>query len=415
MGQTLVEKIISSHSGKTIQQNEIAIVNVDAVMASDTTAPLTIKSFEEMGGTQVWDSSKVVFVIDHAAPAPNERIANLHSLMRDFAKKQGIKLYDAGSGICHQLMVENGHVKPGQLVLGADSHTCTYGALGAFATGVGSTDLAAVLLTGKTWIKVPETIKIQLNGTLQPGVSAKDLILFLVGQLGIDGATYKAIEFTGEAITNLSLDSRLTIANMVIEMGAKAGFVDTIGLELPYEFEPIKADEDAKYESVYAFDVSQLEPQVAIPHSPDNVKPISEVEGSMIQQAFLGSCTNGRLEDLHEAANILKGKRVHPEVRFMIAAASTEVYLQALQDGTAEILTRAGATFLPSGCGPCVGTHLGVPGNDEGIISSTNRNFRGRMGNRNSNVYLSSPAVVAASALFGKITNPKKLLKEAVK
>lgn len=280
---------------------------------------------------------------------------------------------------------------------------------------MGSTDLAAVLLTGKTWLKVPPTIKIELNGTLKTGVSAKDLILFLVGQLGIDGATYKAIEFTGEAIEGLTLDSRLTVANMVIEMGAKAGFVDTFGLELPYEFEHIKADEDANYESVYTFDVSQLEPQVSIPHSPDNVKPISEVEGNFIQQAFLGSCTNGRLEDLHEAAKILEGKKIHPDVRLLIAAASKEVYLKAIQDGTAAILTQAGATFLPSGCGPCVGTHLGVPGNEEGIISSTNRNFRGRMGNRNSNVYLGSPATVAASALFGKITNPTKLLKEVIK
>lgn len=415
MGQTVVEKIISSHSGKVVHQNEIAIVDVDAVMASDTTAPLTIKGFEEMGGTRVWDSSKVVFVIDHAAPAPNEKIATLHSLMRDFSKEQGITLYDVGSGICHQLMVENEHVKPGQLVLGADSHTCTYGALGAFATGVGSTDLAAVLLTGKTWIKVPGTIKIQINGTLQAGVSAKDLILFLVGHLGIDGATYKAIEFTGEALEPLSLDSRLTVANMAIEMGAKAGFVDTKGLELPYEFDHIQADEDAAYEKILTFDVSQLEPQVAIPHSPDDVKSISEVEGKVIQQAFLGSCTNGRLEDLHQAAKILEGNTVHPDVRFLIAAASRDIYVKAVQDGTAEILLRAGASFLPSGCGPCVGTHLGVPGNDEGIISSTNRNFRGRMGNRHSNIYLGSPATVAASALFGKITNPKRVIREAVK
>ncbi|KAF0818542.1 3-isopropylmalate dehydratase large subunit [Bacillus sp. ZZV12-4809] len=414
MGQTLIEKIVSAHADQPVFQNDIAIVDVDAVMASDTTAPLTIKGFREMGGSKVWDSSKVVFVIDHAAPAPNERIANLHSFMRDFAKEQGITLYDAGSGICHQLMVENGHVKPGQLVIGADSHTCTYGALGAFATGVGSTDLAAVLLTGKTWIKVPETIKIELSGKLQSGVSAKDLILFLVGQLGIDGATYKAIEFTGEALTNLSLDSRLTVANMAIEMGAKAGFVDTEGLNLPYEYNDIKPDNDAIYEKIYSFNLSELEPQISIPHSPDNVKSISEVEGIAIQQAFLGSCTNGRLEDLHAAANILNGKTIHPEVRFMIAAASKEVYLKALQDGTAEILTRSGATFLPSGCGPCVGTHLGVPGNEEGIISSTNRNFRGRMGNRNSKVYLSSPATVAASALYGKITNPLSLIKEAI-
>ncbi len=412
MDQTIVEKIVSSHTDKLVYQNEIAIVDVDAVMASDTTAPLSIKGFEEMGGKNVWDPSKVVFVIDHASPAPNERIANLHSLIREFVSGQGATLYDVGEGICHQLMIDNHHVKPGQLVIGADSHTCTYGALGAFATGVGSTDLAAILLTGKTWLKVPPTIKINLNGKLQDGVTAKDLILFLVGQLGIDGATYKAIEFTGEAITDLSLDSRLTISNMAIEMGAKVGFVDTTGLELPYEFEKLAPDENAHYEKEYTFNVSKLEPQIAVPHSPENIKTISEVEGAEIHQAFIGSCTNGRLEDLHIAANILEGKKVHPNVRLMVAAASRSIYLSALRDGTVEKLTLAGATFLPSGCGPCVGTHLGVPGNNETIISSTNRNFRGRMGNKNSNVYLASPSSVATSALTGKITSPSNVTRE---
>ncbi|MGO4887588.1 3-isopropylmalate dehydratase large subunit [Anaerobacillus sp. MEB173] len=414
MGQTIIEKIISAHSDSPVYQGEIAVVTVDSVMASDTTAPLTIKAFEEMGGKKVWDPHKVVLVIDHASPAPNERIANLHTMMREFAKEQDVKLYDVGDGICHQLMIENNHVKPGELVLGADSHTCTYGALGAFATGVGSTDLAGVLLTGKTWVKVPETIKIELKGSLQPGVSAKDLILSLVGKLGIEGATYKAIEYTGEAIEPLTLDSRMTIANMSIEMGAKAGFVSTKGLQLGYDFEHIEADSDAKYDQVIEVDVSELEPQVSIPHSPDDVKSISEVIDIPIQQAFLGSCTNGRLEDLHEAANILKGKKIHPDVRMLIAPASKQVYLQALKDGTVEILTAAGCTFLTSGCGPCVGTHLGVPGKEEGVISSSNRNFKGRMGNPESKVYLGSPAVVAATALHGKITDPRKVNVEGV-
>ncbi|MDM5225199.1 3-isopropylmalate dehydratase large subunit [Cytobacillus sp. NJ13] len=407
MGQTIAEKIISEHSGKSVLAGELTIVTVDGVMASDTTAPLAIKAFEDMGGERVWDPSKVTFVIDHASPAPNEKIANLHKIMREFAYEKGIRLYDVGEGICHQLMIEKGHVKPGNLILGADSHTCTYGALGAFSTGVGSTDLAGVMLTGKTWMKVPESIKIELTGNIKHGVSAKDLILFLVGKLGIAGANYKSIEFCGEGIAPLSLDSRMTIANMAIEMGAKAGLVSTYGLKLDYSFEHLEPDHDASYEKVFQFDVSQLEPQVSIPHSPDDVRNISEVEGVPVQQAFLGSCTNGRLEDLQEAAKFLKGKTIHPRVRMLIAPASKEVYLKALRDGTVETLTLAGASFLTSGCGPCVGTHLGVPGNEENIISSSNRNFRGRMGNRHSNIYLASPAVVAYSALQGKIADPR--------
>lgn len=412
MPQTIVEKIISQHAGKKVYRGEITIVDVDMVMATDTTAPLTIQAFKKMGGEKVWDPEKMVLVIDHASPPPNQAIAILHDLMRDFAKEQNVKLYDIGDGICHQLMVENHHVKPGQIVLGADSHTCTYGALGAFATGVGSTDLAGAMLTGSTWLKVPETIKVELQGELQTGVYAKDIILHLAGMFGIEGATYQAIEFTGETVKAMSLDSRMTLANMVIEMGAKAGLVDMEGLELPYDYEPITPDEGATYSKVVTIDVSEIEPRVAAPHSPDNVKPISEFEGTPIQQAFIGSCTNGRLEDLHEAAKILKGKKIDPNVRFLIAPASRKVYVDAVSDGTAQILMEAGATFLPSGCGPCVGTHLGVPGNGENVASSTNRNFQGRMGNPNSNVYLGSPSFVAAAALKGKITNPQSILEE---
>lgn len=345
MGQTIIEKIISNHSDTKVHSGELTIVDVDFVMATDTTAPLTIKAFQNMGGTKIWDSSKMALIIDHASPAPNQQIASLHDLMREFAAEQNIKLYDVGEGICHQLMIEDGHAKPGQLVLGADSHTCTYGAIGTFATGVGSTDLAGVMLTGSTWVKVPTTIKVSLNGTLQLGVTAKDLILYLAGQLGIQGATYEAIEFTGNVVEEMTLDSRMTLANMVIEMGAKAGLVDTRGLQLPYEYEQIEADPDAVYSRVIDIDVSKIGPQVAVPHSPDNVMDISEVEEVEIQQAFIGSCTNGRLEDLHEAANILKGKKVHPKVRLIIAPASRQVFQDALADGTVEVLSAAGATF----------------------------------------------------------------------
>jgi 3-isopropylmalate/(R)-2-methylmalate dehydratase large subunit len=282
--------------------------------------------------------------------------------------------------------------------------------LNAFAIGVGSTDLAAVMLTGKIWLKVPETIKIELTGTLPRGITAKDIILFLVGQVGISGATYKAIEFTGPALHSLSLASRMTIANMAAEMGAKTGMVDPTGLELGYDFEPVYPDDDAKYEAVYSFDLSELRPQISLPHLPDNVRPISEAAGQKIDQAFIGSCTNARLEDLRIAAAILEGKRIASGVRLLIAPASKRVFDDALQAGIVQTLSQAGAIFVTSGCGPCVGTHMGIPGDGEVIISSTNRNFRGRMGNPNASIYLGSPAVVAASALTGEITDPVDLL-----
>ena len=410
MNQTVAEKIISAHAGRAVTAGEIAVVDVDGVMATDATAPLAIQAFEKMNGRQQWDPERVSLVIDHATPAPNERISNLHKLMRDFSQRMGGHFYDVGEGICHQLMVENGHVKPGDIFVGADSHTPTYGALNAFAIGVGSTDLAAVLLTGKIWLKVPETIRIELRGEFPKGVTAKDLILFLVGQLSISGATYKAVEYTGPALQNLSLASRMTIANMSAEMGAKSGLVDPTGLTLPYDFSPTFPDDDARYSNHIQFDVSSLQPQVAVPHSPDKVRPIGEVVGRSIDQAFIGSCTNARLEDLHMAARILKGKSIHPNVRLIVAPASKRVFDEALGDGTAAILSEAGATFITSGCGPCVGTHQGIPGDGEVVISSTNRNFQGRMGNRNASIYLGSPAVVAASALRGEITDPVELL-----
>jgi 3-isopropylmalate/(R)-2-methylmalate dehydratase large subunit len=410
MNQTISEKILSRGAGQRVRAGDIAVVNVDGAMATDATAPLAIRAFNQMGGKQIWDPNRISWVIDHASPAPNEIIANLHKLMRTFSHDYGGHFYDVGQGICHQLMVENGHVEPGEIFVGADSHTPTYGALNAFAIGVGSTDLAAVLLTGKIWLKVPETIRIELSGSFRTGVSAKDLILFLIGQLSLSGATYKAIEFSGSALRELSLASRMTIANMSAEMGAKTGLVDPTGLKLPQPFEPIFSDPGAGYIEEYHFDISELQPMVAVPHRPDKVRPVSEIAGRPIQQAFIGSCTNARLEDLRMAANVLEGRQVHPNVRFIVAAASKQVYEEALADGTIATLSQAGATFITSGCGPCVGTHQGIPADDEVIISSTNRNFRGRMGNPNAAIYLGSPATVAASAARGEITNPVELL-----
>lgn len=406
MGQTIAEKIISKHAGRVVNQDDIVVVDVDGVMATDATGPFSIMAFGEMGGTKLWDPDKVTLVIDHASPAPNERVGNLHAMMRDFATEMGCRLYDVGQGICHQLIVENQHVRPGDLFLGADSHTPTYGALNAFAIGVGSTDLAAAMLTGKTWLKVPKTLKIEIEGAFPIGISAKDLILYLVKKITVSGAIYKAVEFSGSAIEKLNFSSRMTVANMAAEMGAKTGLVSPSGLELPYEFDPIFPDGDAVYDEVHSFDVSELEPQVSIPHSPDNVVPISEIEGLKINQAFIGSCTNSRLEDLQIAARILKGKQIASHVRLIIAPASKKVFDDALADGTIQSLSESGAAFITSGCGPCVGTHMGVPGDGEVIISSTNRNFRGRMGNPNSSIYLGSPAVVAAAALTGELTNP---------
>ncbi len=410
MGQTSAEKIISRHIRRTVRAGDIIIVPVDGAMATDTTAPLAIKAFREMGGRRVWDAGKMALVIDHAAPAPNERIANLHQMMREFSAEQHLPhFYDIGSGICHQLMVENGHVRPGDIFLGADSHTPTYGALGAFAVGVGSTDLAAAMLTGKTWLKVPHTIKIVLEGTLRPGITAKDVILRLVGDLGIAGATYDAVEFTGPVVARMTLASRMVLANMVAEMGAKTALIDTIGLDLNYPFDPIHPDPDAVYKAVYTFDVSELTHQIAVPHSPDSVVPLTQVAGQPIAMAFIGSCTNSRLEDLHAAAAVLRGRHIAPDVRMIVTAASRKIFNEALRDGTIATLSEAGASFITSGCGPCVGTHQGVPGDDEVVISSTNRNFRGRMGNPNARIFLASPAVVAATAAAGRIIDPADL------
>jgi 3-isopropylmalate/(R)-2-methylmalate dehydratase large subunit len=410
MGQTIAEKIISAHAGKAVYQDELVVARVDRAMASDATAPLAIKAFEGMGGSHLWDPESCVLVIDHAAPAPNERIANLHARMRHFAAEQQCILFDVGEGICHQLMIEKTIVRPGQLVIGADSHTCTYGAVGAMGAGVGSTDLAAVWLTGQIWLRVPKTIKIEVTGALRPGVQGKDLILSIIGETGIAGATYRAMEFCGQAVAKLPLSERMTIANMAIEAGAKTGFVDPLGLQLPHNFKAVSADSDAEYESTLTISAADVVPMISRPHTPDKVVTVDQMAGESVQYAFIGTCVNGRLADLHIAAEILSHSRVAAGTRLIIGPASRQVFRDAVNDGTVEILSAAGATFIPPGCGPCVGTHNGVPANGENVISAGNRNFKGRMGNSQANIYLASPATVAASAREGKITNSHQFI-----
>jgi 3-isopropylmalate/(R)-2-methylmalate dehydratase large subunit len=417
MGKTISEKIFSNHCGKSVHAGELIVADIDAIMGQDGTSPLAIKVFEELGGERVINNEKVLLVLDHSAPPPNEGVANLHKLMREFAEKYRTQISEIGEGVCHQVFMERGLALPGNLIVGADSHTCTYGALNCFATGVGSSELAAVMYTGKLWFKVPETVKIILNGKLRKGVTAKDIILYLVGYFKSDGLTYKAIEFEGEIIKNLSFDGRATITNMVVEMGAKAGimpfdeitknFFMEIGININ---EGVSSDEDAKFSAIYNFDLSNLEPQVSIPHQVDNVYPISQLEKIKIHLAYIGTCTNGRIEDLRISASLLKGKKIAKGVKMIIAPASKKIYLQALKEGLIETFLSAGAVVVNPGCGPCVGTHQGVPADGENVISTANRNFKGRMGNNKAFIYLASPLTVTASAIKGEITNPLDIM-----
>ncbi|MGI6488002.1 MAG: 3-isopropylmalate dehydratase large subunit [Syntrophomonadaceae bacterium] len=419
MGKTIAEKILSQKSGVDARANDIVIANLDFIMGQDGTSTLAIQAFEDMAGQKAFDASKVAMVIDHSAPSPLEGVSALHARMRGFARNQGINFYDIGEGVCHQLMLEKGHAVPGSLVIGADSHTCTYGAINAFATGVGSTDLAAGIISGQMWFKVPETIKFVINGQLPSGVYSKDLILYLIGDVTSDGATYMAAEYTGEAIRALSIEGRFTISNMAIEMGAKVGLMEAddktaawVSKHANQSFEPVQADADAEYAAIKEYDVSDLEPQIARPHTVDNVAPISQVAGTPIQQGFIGTCTNGRLEDLRIAASIVKGRKIHPHTRFIVAPASRQIMLDAMREGILQDLIEAGAAVVTPGCGPCVGTHNGVPSDGENVISTANRNFKGRMGNNKSFIYLGSPATVAASVLTGEITDPRPFIKE---
>ena len=417
MGKTVAEKILSAHSGKDLKAGDFAVCKIDFCFGQDGTSGIIIDRIKELGVKKIFDRKKFCMVIDHNSPAPNLGASGVQKKMREFASQQGATLYDINCGVCHQIVPEKGHILPGDLVLGADSHTCTYGALGALSTGVGSTDLAVALATGKNWFKVPETIKIILKGRLSKGVFAKDIILYIAGDLSANGATYQAIEFYGPAIDVLDMDGRFTICNMVVELGAKCGFMpvdkktrDWLKKRVNKKYKIFPADNDAVYSLIKEYDVSKILPAVAKPHSVDNYALAKDLKAISINEAFIGTCTNGRLEDLKIAAKILKGRKVRPGVKLVIVPASQDIYLEALRLGLIEAFINSGAVALNPGCGPCVGTHQGVPADGEIVISTANRNFLGRMGNPKAFIYLASPATVAASAVTGRITDPRKYL-----
>ncbi len=416
---TLAEKILAAHCGKKkVVPGELINVRVDLVLANDITAPIAIKEFRRIGVKKVFDPKKIVMVPDHFVPNKDILSAEQAKLMRDFALEQGLIYFEVGQmGIEHVILPEKGLVLPGDVVIGADSHTCTYGAVGAFSTGMGSTDIAAAMATGDIWMKVPQTIKFVYSGKLQKWVTGKDLILHTIGDIGVDGALYAAMEFTGEAIAALSMDSRFTMANMAIEAGGKAGIFPVDKKTLAYiepraqrQFKVYEPDKDADYAKVVEYDVSRVEPQVAFPHLPSNTKPISKVGKIAIDQVVIGSCTNGRLEDIQIAAKVLKGKQVHPHVRCIIIPGSQQVYLEALREGLIEAFINAGAAVSTPTCGPCLGGYMGVLAAGERCVSTTNRNFVGRMGSTKSEVYLANPAVAAASAIAGRIAGPEEVL-----
>ncbi len=409
MGQTLAQKILSSHCHKNVEFKELVIASVDVCATQDGTSPLAIKEFRKLN-KKLYNPKRTILFIDHAAPSPRKELSNAHSIIREFAKEQGAVLSDIGCGVCHQRLVED-YVNPGEILVGADSHTCTSGALGAFATGMGSTDIAVAMAYGKTWFKVPESFKIEVFGQFQKNVCAKDLMLYLIGLIGADGATYRALEFCGETIKQMSMSDRFTLANMAVEAGAKAGLFETD--EKTYEFlkqrgradkyKEIKMDESAIYERTIKIDASTIPPMVSCPHTVDNTKPAAELYDIKVDQVFIGTCTNGRIEDLRIAAEVLKGNKVNSNTRLIIVPASKDTYLQASKEGLLEVFLEAGANLLPSGCGPCVGVHGGILADGEVCLATQNRNFQGRMGNTEGFIYLASPYVAAKSAIAGHI------------
>jgi 3-isopropylmalate/(R)-2-methylmalate dehydratase large subunit len=419
MPMTIAEKILAAKSGKKhVEPGELVIADVDLVLANDITAPIAIREFYASGATKVFDKNKVALVPDHFTPNKDIKSAEQAKILREFAREQKLTHYwdQSDVGIEHALLPEQGVVVPGDLVIGADSHTCTYGALGAFATGVGSTDAAFGMMTGKAWFKVPPSIKFVYKGKLNKWVSSKDLILHTIGDIGVDGALYKAMEFTGPVIDKLSMDARLTMSNMAIEAGGKAGLMNPDETTLEYvkpraehRWKVYTSDKDAKYGKVIEYDCSKIEPVVSMPHLPENTKPVSKLGKVPVDQSVIGSCTNGRMEDLRIAAKILKGRKVNSRVRCLIFPGTKQIYMQALREGLIEIFVNAGAIFSPPTCGPCLGGHMGILARGETAISTTNRNFVGRMGSTESFVYLASPAVAAASAVLGRIGSPEDL------
>jgi len=417
MGKTLAEKILSQKLGRAVSAGEIVISPVDLAFVQDTTGPLTVREFQTSGFKTLADKRRSVVFLDHAAPSPNAQLSADHQLLRSFSRETGCVLSDVGAGVCHQIVAES-LARPGDVIVGADSHTVTAGAFCAFATGMGSSDIAVAFALGKTWFRVPETIRIEVKNQLAPFVTAKDLILHLIGQIKADGATYKALEFGGKTVDNLSMSGRLTIANMAVEAGAKVGLFpsDQITEKLLREmgrteqFRSMSPDKDATYEKTIEIDASTLEPTVSRPHTVDNVVLAKDLSGVRIHQVFLGTCTNGRLEDFALAASILRNKKIHPDTRLIVAPASKRVLLQAMDAGYIRIFVEAGGTIIPPGCGACLGLHQGVMGDGEACLSTANRNFKGRMGNTNSFVYLASPATAAATALKGVVTDPREVL-----
>jgi 3-isopropylmalate/(R)-2-methylmalate dehydratase large subunit len=419
MGQTIAEKILSAHADHRVSAGDLAEMQVDVVLANDITAPIAIREFERIGVDKVFDPDKVVLVPDHFAPNKDIKAAEQCLQLRQFARAQGVKNYfEVGRmGIEHVLLPEQGLVLPGDVVVGADSHTCTYGAVGAFATGMGSTDIAVAMATGSIWMRVPQTVRVNYYGQFQPWVGGKDLILYTIGLIGVEGARYQAIEFAGPAIASLPMSGRFTMSNMAIEAGGKAGIFAVDEATRGYldgraqrAYAPVDADPDAVYARVVDIDVSDIEPQVAFPHLPSNARPISQVGTVPIDQAVIGSCTNGRWDDLVAAAEVLRGREVHPDVRCIVIPGTQEIYMRAVREGLVEAFVEAGAVFSTPTCGPCLGGYMGVLAAGERCVSTTNRNFVGRMGHRESEVYLANPAVAAASAVLGRIAGPEEVV-----
>ncbi|MDZ7374155.1 MAG: 3-isopropylmalate dehydratase large subunit [candidate division KSB1 bacterium] len=417
MGKTFAEKILGRKAGRPVTAGEIVEVVPDYAMSHDNTAAIA-KTFASIGVERLYDPELHVIILDHASPPPNEKFAENHREVREFVKKHGIRnFFDVHRGVCHQVMLEEGFALPGLLIVGSDSHSTTYGAVGAFGTGIGRSEMAVIMATGRIWLRVPETIRVLFRGVPPMGVYPKDLMLYAIGKIGAEGANYMAVEFAGEAVANMDMAGRIVLANMAVEMGAKTGYVEPDEVTLAYvrprarrEFEVVRSDPDAPFAQVHELEVRDLEPQVACPHSVDNVKPVSEVAGTRVDQVFFGSCTNARLEDFAVVARILRGKKIHPDVRMLVVPASQQVYLDALRAGYLEILAEAGAVILNANCGPCMGSHQGIPARGEVSLSTSNRNFKGRQGNREAEIYLCSPATAAASAIRGVITDPREFL-----
>jgi len=417
MGKTFAEKVLSKKTGKDVQAGEIVEVIPDVAMSHDNTAAIS-KTFYQIGVDKIYNPDMHVIVLDHCVPAANEKFAQNHKDIREFIVQQGIRnFYDIHRGICHQVLSEEGFAVPGKLIVGSDSHSTTYGAFGAFATGIGRSEMAVIFATGKIWLRVPETMKIVVKGELQPGISSKDVMLKIIGTLGADGGLYRALWFTGEVIANMSISSRMVLTNMAVEMGAKIGYIEPDQKTVAYlknrarfEYETVTSDSDADIEETVEFDISDLEPQIACPHSVDNVKPVSEVKGTKINQIFFGSCTNARLEDFEVVTTVLRGKKVHPNTRMIVIPASMEVFKAALSKGYIQDLAEAGAVIVNTGCGPCMGNHEGVLAPGETTLSTSNRNFKGRFGCKEAEIYLSSPMTAAVSALTGEITDFRELI-----